>query len=96
MRKMTIVLNVYQGKGEWDVHRMLYGQQGTSVTVEVERTDGSCRHATIVRHAGDLVLMGEEGCTEKDYSDMTCCTKLLHRCPPAANCLRPQTKSTFF
>ncbi len=85
---MSVEWNQVGGNSEWEVRRLIYGREGTSVTLEINAlATGQKKHVTLVRmRAGALDPLKDNN---DGQTDMLCCGTLLRarqqRREPAEN-----------
>mmetsp|Transcript_28612 Transcript_28612/g.45984 ORF Transcript_28612/g.45984 Transcript_28612/m.45984 type:complete len:177 (+) Transcript_28612:222-752(+) len=74
-----------KGKSEYDVQRMIYGAQGTALTLELSGDDGGAHHVTVMRvmdYSPDTLAALSSDDVEYDayLTDTTCCSLQFNRC----------------
>jgi hypothetical protein len=62
-----------QGRSESEVNQLLFGREGTPITIEVMSPSGGRRHATMVRVRADFVDLPAVALIEEKAWGMLCC-----------------------
>jgi hypothetical protein len=61
-----------QGRSESEVNHLLFGREGTSITIEVMSPSGDRRHATMVRVRADIGDPAVALIEEKTWEALCC------------------------